>query len=86
MNDLQESGATNTSSGNNTASLTFDQLLNMTYTQINSSQVLLQIAINAGYSSIDEMIPGLEMFWEDVSMRIVKDVTVAEMVAPGNSA
>jgi hypothetical protein len=43
------------------------QLEAMSYTQINSSQVLLQIAIDAGYSSIDEMLPGLEMLWDDVS-------------------
>jgi hypothetical protein len=56
----QEAGSINTS-------LTFEQLEAMSYKHINSSQVLLQIAINAGYSSIDEMLPGLEMLWDDVS-------------------
>lgn len=61
----QEYGTTNTTSSNDT--LTFDQLEAMSYTQINSSQVLQQVANEAGYSSIDAMIPGLGMFWSDVS-------------------
>jgi hypothetical protein len=59
--------AVNPAQGSGSTSLTFEQLEAMSYTQINSSQVLLQIAIDAGYSSIDEMLPGLEMFWDDVS-------------------
>jgi hypothetical protein len=67
---VTEGNDNQTTSGSNpttAAVVTFGQLLNMSYTQINSSQVLLQIAIDAGYSSIDEMIPGLEMLWDDVS-------------------
>jgi hypothetical protein len=70
--DLQDPSTTssNQTAGTNqttTSSLTFEQLLNMSYTQVNSSQVLLELALSAGYSSIEEMIPGLEMVWNDVS-------------------
>jgi hypothetical protein len=59
---LQNSNSTNTTSW-----LTFAQLEKMNYPQINSSQVLQQVATKYGYSSIDQMIPGLKMFWDDVS-------------------
>jgi hypothetical protein len=43
--------------------------------------VLLKLALGAGYLSIDQMMPGLEMFSQDVSVPgVVKNVTAATFI------
>jgi hypothetical protein len=52
--------------GGSAQSLTLSQLEAMTYTQINASAEVLELAQEAGYSSIQELMPGLGMFFSDV--------------------
>jgi hypothetical protein len=38
-----------------------------TVVQINSSAAMLALARNAGFGSVSALMPGLQMFWDDVS-------------------
>jgi hypothetical protein len=42
-------------------------LQGLTLIQINSSAALLAVAKQAGFDSIQAFMPGLQMFWDDVS-------------------
>jgi hypothetical protein len=56
----------------NPSSLTLAQLEGMTYQQLNSSSELLVLAQRAGYQSVQDMLPGLGMFFDDVSTLIMQ--------------
>jgi hypothetical protein len=40
-----------------------------TLLQINNSEAVLALAKSAGYDTIQAFMPGLQMFWDDVSTR-----------------
>jgi hypothetical protein len=42
-------------------------LANSTVVQINSSAEVLALAKSAGFDSVAAFLPGLQMFWNDVS-------------------
>jgi hypothetical protein len=47
--------------------LTMATLQGTTLVQINSSAAVLALAKSAGFNSIRGFMPGLQMFWDDVS-------------------
>jgi hypothetical protein len=49
------------------SALTMAALQGATVVQINSSVSVLALARSAGFDSIGALMPGLQMFWDDVS-------------------
>jgi hypothetical protein len=54
-------------SSSNSSQLTMASLADTTLVQINSSAEVLALAKSAGYNSVEAFMPGLQMFWNDVS-------------------
>jgi hypothetical protein len=49
------------------SALTLAALQGATVVQINSSAAVLALARSAGFDSVNALMPGLQMFWDDVS-------------------
>jgi hypothetical protein len=50
--------------------LTMEVLRGASFVAINSSAALLALAKSAGFDTIQAFMPGLQMFWDDVSLQI----------------
>jgi hypothetical protein len=50
-----------------------------TLVQINSSAAVLALAKSAGFDSIQAFMPGLQMFWNDVSVRLHYQVSIGRV-------
>jgi hypothetical protein len=50
------------------AALSMAALQGASLVQINSSVVVLTLAKSAGFNSVQAFMPGLQMFWDDVSL------------------
>jgi hypothetical protein len=55
-------------SSSDPTALSLEALQGATLVQINSSAAVLALAKSAGFDSIQAFMPGLQMFWDDVSM------------------
>jgi hypothetical protein len=55
-------------SSDDPTALSMTALGGATLVQINSSAAVLALAKSAGFNSIQAFMPGLQMFWDDVSL------------------